>query len=110
MKCSEQGGGLWDGIFGGLILLALFLVFLVGAAGCASTPCPPPEVVTVPEPVEVPVLVKGEPLPICRADLETCNQELDLELVKCIGRNIQALVSCHQVNVGTISSHNKAIE
>lgn len=96
-----------DGFFLGLLVLMVLLLFLVG---CSSTQCPPPEVVTQVETVEIPVLVKGEPLPICRAELETCNQDADLEVVKCIGRNVQALIVCHDQNAGTIAAHNQAIE
>jgi hypothetical protein len=96
-----------EGVFLGLLALLVFLMFVIG---CASAPAPVPEVVTKPEPVDKLVVVKGDPLPVCRAYLERCDQETDLEKIRCVGRNAQALMVCHERNVGTIDSHNKAIE
>lgn len=90
------------------ILLALLAAAMFFLAGCSS--CPPPEVVVKPELVEVAVPMEGSPLPVCEEPgYEVCNQLEAADRVRCIGRNHQRLVVCHETNVDTMRSHNAAL-
>ena len=89
-------------------MLALMYI-LAGLTGCATT-CPPPEVVTTPVVVEVPVAVRGVELVVCHAPTyQTCDQPTILGRVRCVGGNHQALEVCHQQNVDSIEAHNLAV-
>ncbi len=95
-------------VMAGALAAVLLMLYALSCMGCAS--CPPPEVVTVPQVIEVPVPVQGEPLAVClEPRYEVCNQATDRGQVLCIGRNHQALVVCHRQNVDTIESHNLAL-
>lgn len=99
----------WGEVISSIALAAcVFLMFVFSCLGCSST-CPPPEVVTVPQIVEVPVPLAGEPLPICVPSHEVCDQPDVAERIKCAGRNVADLDRCNTINSKTIEVHNSGV-
>jgi hypothetical protein len=88
----------------GVIILFVALMYVL--TGCASAP---PEVITTPVPVELPVPTKGEPLPVCLVQLVPCHQPTITGRVQCIGHNVAELKRCDATNVATLEGHNRGI-
>ena len=103
---STRTEGCISGVFAAVVVVTALVALLVNS-GCAST-CVP-EVVTVPVTVEVPVPAIGEPLPVCRIELEVCHESTVAARVQCIGRNVAQLIACHDTNVATIEAHNEGV-
>lgn len=99
----------WGEVISSITLAAcIALMFAISCLGCSST-CPPPSVVTVPQVVEVPVPVQGEPLPVCVPSHKVCDQPGIVDRVKCLGGNIAELDRCNAENTAALEAHNKGV-
>jgi hypothetical protein len=89
-----------------VFLFVALAVLLVMSTGCATCE---PMIIKVPVEVMVPVPVPPEPVPVpAPPEIEVCEGDV-LDVVRCIGRNIERLKLYAQKLLDEIEAYNAAI-